>query len=174
MRGGERWLLEDDANTTYFHGIANGRKRKCMIRSLEDEDGRVIIDSAKLRTHITNFYKQLFGSERQSNIRIHPDMWQDSSKVSWEENQELTKPFTMGELEEVVRSLRDGSAPGPDGFSPIFFKVFWNHIKDSLLEMLQDLRSGHLDLFRLNYGVITLLPKMKVLLILDNIDLFVF
>lgn len=28
-RGGEQWLLKGDANTGYFHGIANGWKRKC-------------------------------------------------------------------------------------------------------------------------------------------------
>lgn len=27
--------------------------------------------------------------------------------------------------------------------------------------MLQDLRTGHLDLFRLNYGILTLIPKDK-------------
>jgi hypothetical protein len=28
IRGGERWLLEGDANTAYFHGVANGRKKE--------------------------------------------------------------------------------------------------------------------------------------------------
>jgi hypothetical protein len=38
---------------------------------------------------------------------------------------------------------------------------FWNEIKDILLEMLQ-LRTGHLDLFRLNnYGILNLIPKVK-------------
>ena len=27
--------------------------------------------------------------------------------------------------------------------------------------MLQDLRTGHLDLFRLNYGILTIVPKVK-------------
>lgn len=31
-RGAETWLLKGDANTVYFHGIANGRKRKCTIK----------------------------------------------------------------------------------------------------------------------------------------------
>lgn len=62
----------------------------------------------------------------------------------------------MDELEVVVKGMRDGSAPGPDGFSAIFYKAFWNELKNPLLEMLQDLRDGNLDLFRLNYGVLTL------------------
>ena len=34
-RGGRKWLFEGDANTGYFHGLANGRKRKCTIKTLE-------------------------------------------------------------------------------------------------------------------------------------------
>lgn len=60
-----------------------------------------------------------------------------------------------------MKGMRDGSALGPDGFSAIFFKLFWDELKGPLLEMLQDLREGRLDLFRLNYGNITLIPKVK-------------
>ncbi|XP_066396066.1 uncharacterized protein [Miscanthus floridulus] len=156
-RDGERWLLEGDANTTYFHGIANGRKRKCMIRSLE-EDEEVLTETESLKIHITNYYKKLFGSEPQSNIRLDPNLWSEDFRITMEENEELTKPFTLKELEEVVKSIRDSSAPGPDGFPAVFFKVFWDQVKDILLEMLQDLRSGWLDLFRLDYGILTFIP----------------
>lgn len=37
-RGGERWLLQGDANTGFFHNKANGRRKKCTIFSLEDGD----------------------------------------------------------------------------------------------------------------------------------------
>jgi len=35
-RGGERWILQGDSNTSFFHKCANGRKRKPTITSLED------------------------------------------------------------------------------------------------------------------------------------------
>ena len=57
--------------------------------------------------------------------------------------------------------MRDGAAPGPDGFTAVFFKLFWHELRGTLLEMLQDLREGQLDLFRLNYGILTLIPKIK-------------
>ena len=40
-RGGEKWLLEGDANTGFFHRVANGRKRKCTITCLEDGDNLI-------------------------------------------------------------------------------------------------------------------------------------
>jgi hypothetical protein len=49
----------------------------------------------------------------------------------------------------------------PDGFSAVFFNMFWPELKGTLLELLQDLRGGQLDLFRLNYGILTLIPKIK-------------
>lgn len=159
-RGGERWILEGDANSAYFHGIANGRKCKTEIKYLENND-EVISEVAELQEHITNFYKELFGSEPQSRLKLSPDFWGEVNRVSQRENEELIKPFISDELEVVVKGMRDGSALGPDGFSALFFKFFWGEIKGPLLEMLQDLREGNLDLARLNYGIITLIPKIK-------------
>jgi hypothetical protein len=34
QRSRVRWTLQGDANTAYFHAIANGRHRKCAILSL--------------------------------------------------------------------------------------------------------------------------------------------
>lgn len=160
VRGGERWLLEGDANTAYFHGIANGRKRKCMIKSLEDK-GVMILESEALQAHITGYYKSIFGSEPASTFKLHHDLWRDDMKVSLADNEALTKPFTMDELEVVVKGLRDGSAPGPDGFTALFFKIFWPELRTHILDMLHDLREGKLELFRLNYGILTLIPKVK-------------
>lgn len=42
-KGGEKWILEGDANTSYFHKCANGRKRKMHIATLEHDDQ--ILDS---------------------------------------------------------------------------------------------------------------------------------
>jgi hypothetical protein len=72
-RGGERWLLQGDANTFYFHGIANGRKRKCFNHSLVEGD-RVLTDSQDLKRYVTDFYKKLFGSKEQPTIKLHRNM----------------------------------------------------------------------------------------------------
>ena len=46
-----------------------------------------------------------------------------------------------------------------NGFPAEFYKRCWHIIKGDLLPMFQDLFAGNLQLFHLNFGTITLLPK---------------
>jgi hypothetical protein len=42
-----------------------------------------------------------------------------------------------------------------------FYKCFWEQIRGAVLEMFDNLFDGKLDLGRLNYGLISLIPKLK-------------
>ena len=55
--------------------------------------------------------------------------------------------------------MKHSKAPGPDGFPVEFYQKCWHIIKRDLMPMFQDLFDGHLNLFHLNFGTITLLPK---------------
>lgn len=72
-RGGQKWILQGDSNTAFFHKCANGRKRKTLIKSLEEE-GRVISDPVELRQHIDAYYKKLFGREQMEGIHLIEDL----------------------------------------------------------------------------------------------------
>lgn len=159
-RSGEKWLLEGDANTAFFHGIANGRKRKSTILSLEDE-GRQIEDPAELKQHIYQYYKNLFGAEVPPKNFLSNDMWTNEGRLTKEESEHITRPFTMVEIEQALKEMKTNTAPGPDGLPVSFYKEFWPQLKNQLKEMTDLLFEGKLDLWRLNYGVITLIPKIK-------------
>ena len=58
----------------------------------------------------------------------------------------------------VVGSYADG-APGPDGFPFLFYQTFWEVIKVDLLRLINSFWENKLDLDRLNYAMITLIPK---------------
>ena len=108
--GGEQWLLKGDNNMAYFHSIANGRRRKTAILSLEDE-GIVIEDKDQLRVHITEFYKTLFGKTPPSEVSLHPSIWAEQGHVTKEECNELVKPFSMKEIESAISEMKNNTAP---------------------------------------------------------------
>ena len=60
---------------------------------------------------------------------------------------------------ETISQMKNNKAPGPDGFPSQFYKKCWHIIKGDLLPMFHDLFSGRLQLFHLNFGTITLVPK---------------
>jgi hypothetical protein len=57
--------------------------------------------------------------------------------------------------------MDSNTAPGPDGLSVSFYKEFWSEVKHTMLEMFRDLHRGTLNLSRINYGMIYLIPKNK-------------
>jgi hypothetical protein len=50
---------------------------------------------------------------------------------------------------------------GPDGWPAKFYKWFWDQVKGPLMEIFQKFYVGDLNLSRVNYGLISLIPKLK-------------
>jgi hypothetical protein len=116
-------MLQGDANTAYFHAVANGRHRKCNIVVLPVETGP-ITNKRLIQEHIYDFYRQLLGTEATRVCGLAPNSWGVEARVSEAENQELLRTFTEQELESLVMEMKFDTAPGPDGFPVSFFKKF--------------------------------------------------
>jgi mannosylglycoprotein endo-beta-mannosidase len=123
QRGRQNWILQGDANTAYFHAIANGRRRKCAIRSLNSEEGEIFGQQA-IQDHIYKFYLELMGSEEPKFLKLATNCWAEEGRVSREDNDALALSFTMEELEEVIKNTKTATAPGLDGLPVAFFKNF--------------------------------------------------
>ena len=52
--------------------------------------------------------------------------------VCREDNESLTKPISMQEVEEVMHLMDQEKAPGPDGFTSNLFHFFWDMIKEEV------------------------------------------
>src|SRR3954463_15648589 len=85
----------------------------------------------------------------------------DIPQVSTKENNFLTASYTEEEVKKAVFQMEHNKAPGPDGFPAEFYQKFWDVIKDDLMNLFGFLQVGQLDLFRLNFGNIILLPKVN-------------
>ena len=108
-----------------------------------------------------NTTKKLFGPAETADMHLESDMWSENERLLDSENEWLTRPFTLEELDHALKEMKNNTASGPDGFSVEFFKAFWLEIREDIKELLDHLHADQLSLWRLNYGVIILLPKVK-------------
>ena len=95
------------------------------------------------------------------SLSLSKNAWSSWGRLDARDNEELLKPFTETEVKKVIFSMKENSALGPDGFSVSFYKHCWELIKSELMLMINDFYMGNLDISRLNYVVITLIPKVK-------------
>jgi len=81
--------------------------------------------------------------------------------VTREDNYNLNRPVTEEEIEEVVKEIQNGKAPGPDGFNVDFFKACQRIVKHDILEVMEDSRRFKAVLKALNESFIALIPKQE-------------
>jgi hypothetical protein len=165
-------LLQGDANTQYFHLVANGKNRKTRIYQLEDDD-RVIEGDANLKQFITQYYKGLFGPPDETALELDGSRRDDIPQVSAEENRFLIELFSEEEVRTAIFQMEHNKAPGSDGFPADFYQVFWEVIKKYLMAMFSEFYDGSLPLHSLNFGRLFFYKNVERLLKYSSIILFV-
>lgn len=109
--------------------------------------------------HAVKFYDNLFGEEQRSGVKLDEDFWKEEEKVTHEENDMLEADITEDEIKEAIFGSYAEGAPSPDGFSFLFYQKFWETIKVDFMAMVKKFEKGELNIARLNYAMLTLIPK---------------
>ena len=89
------------------------------------------------------------------------DTWSVDEKLNEEDNKDLCREFTEEEVRETLFSMAPNRAPGPDNILVEFYQACWDIVKGDIMSLFKHFHDGTLDVQRLNYGVITLLPKVS-------------
>jgi hypothetical protein len=151
------WIRLGDANTKFFHLRANARRRKNFISQLTAQ-GRLVTSHQDKEVELYRHFSALLGQhthrERQLNL--------DSLNITRHDLQELDAPFSEEEIKNVVMQSPKEKAPGPDGYTGLFYKHCWDIIKTVLISALHQiyhLRGQRWQL--LNSANVTLLPKKE-------------
>jgi hypothetical protein len=157
QRSRDKEIKERDRNTSYFFAKANQRRRNNAITQLED-NGVIFSDNFSMMNHAKEFYKNLFGFEPRSNIKLDGDFWEEN-EVSSEDNEILEFEFSEAEIKKAIEGSYAEGASGFDDFSFLFYQRFWPIIKDDLMAMVKIFEEGEMSIARLNYAMIILIPK---------------
>lgn len=76
-------------------------------------------------------------------------------------NADLIRNVTEEEVKEVVFSISGSKAPGPDGFTGAFYHKYWEDIKDTILQEVQNFFEKGIFDKTMNHTNLCLIPKPK-------------
>ncbi|MCH80273.1 RNA-directed DNA polymerase (Reverse transcriptase) [Trifolium medium] len=130
----ENWIKLGSRNTSFFHAQSIIRRKRNKIHGIRLSSGDWCTDPETMRSEALNFFKELFCTNQ--NIALNNN---DPNVVTLDDfaSSELAKPVTKKEVFDALMSMKSYKAPGPDGFQPIFFKLFWDDIGDDLWEFVK-------------------------------------
>jgi len=155
QRARVRFLKEGDANTRFYHLQACHRTRKGRIESLHVEGAQLVTDAAMAEV-LYDHYNALLGTNfvRSRRFDFHV-IGMPSLDLAC-----LESLFSEEEVWSVIQGLPNEKAPGPDGFTGLFYKVAWPTIKRDIMNAFnafwaQDARSLH----HVNEAFLVLLKK---------------
>jgi hypothetical protein len=140
--------------------MANHRCRKKRVESLNGPEGPVH-DTLGILKVAARYYKDLFSWESRGTSCIDEEFWAPKEKVTSSKRDELEAPFMIEEVKADVFNSYSEGAPDPDGLSYLLYPKFWDIIKGDLMKLVHDFQEGKLDLFRINFATLTLIPKVE-------------
>ncbi|KAI9077486.1 hypothetical protein K1719_040557 [Acacia pycnantha] len=120
------WLKCGDKNTKFFHNNVIQRRQRNKVLRLKDEGGAWLEDKGEINEAFNVFYQKLFssvGSRQTEQAVSYVDL-----VVTEAENTSLMRPVTNQEIEESVFLIGANKAPGPDGYSDVFYQAAWKEI----------------------------------------------
>jgi hypothetical protein len=102
------------------------------------------------------FCKNLIGQSGQRDRRINLD----ALGLPRLDLADLDSPFSEQEVWETIRGLPSAKAPGPDGFTGLFYKECWSTIKEDVMAAATYVWGRNFNNFyKLNTAYITMVPK---------------
>jgi hypothetical protein len=154
QRSKHKAIKESDANTKFHHAQATQRMRCKFIRMIQVDGVQIINHDGKIAA-LTDYFKSIIGVPGSSQpldfLPLYSGCYRPAASI--------TDQFSESEAKAAMLSMNMNSAPGPNGFGPLFYKVAWGAIKDDVMQMLRQFHGGLVDLQRINRSHMVLIPK---------------
>ncbi|XP_073042054.1 uncharacterized protein [Primulina eburnea] len=161
QRARTNWLAQGDGNTKFFHSFASQRKRINHIKGINDENGIWFVAEKDKADILLKFYANLFSSSNPSVLDFEAATLNTNSLVNDAMNAILCAPYTETDIYKALFDMQPSKAPGPDGFTALFFQKNWNIVGKVVVAACLNILNRKGDLIGWNETNITLIPKVS-------------
>ncbi|KAL0282049.1 UNVERIFIED_CONTAM: hypothetical protein Sradi_7273900 [Sesamum radiatum] len=163
-----RWLKYGDQCSKVFFRKINARRAQQRVFQITTQSGQLLTDMPQVTAEFVSFFQNLLGGNRRRRDLNLMFLQQGLKHVlTREEGEGLIAAVTMSEVKDAVFDISSDSAPGPDGYTSLFFKAAWPEIGNEICAaVIEFFQSGKL-LKQINATLLTLIPKRVLHLLID-------
>ena len=155
FRSKARWYMEGERNTKYFYRLERARynAKTCntlLINNVETTDYKQILEEQR------RFYQELYTADPTIKFDIKDTIVDkvDKQSVAAQETQ-----FSLSEMASAIKSMKNGSCPGPDGLPAEYYKMFWKQLQQPLRSAMLDAYDKEILHPSCRKAVINVIPK---------------
>ncbi|GKV39565.1 hypothetical protein SLEP1_g47323 [Rubroshorea leprosula] len=149
------WVKLGDANTRFFHKIANGRKACNGIVGLSC-DRQWVEEPEMVKKAAVEYFQKMFCGESWNRPKPSSITFK---QITEEMRAWLERPFSAEEIEDGLKNCEGNKAPGPDGYNFNFIKFAWNSLKEDFVSFFGEFHQHGRLVKGLNSSFLTLIPK---------------
>lgn len=119
---------------------------KC--RSLLSDTAQELTEPGQIRARAAEFYSLLFQSEYKETDNQLKEFCSGLTQVSEDTNTSLDCLLTLQERHAALQTMQNWKAPGIEGLSEEFYKLYWDILGSVLLNVFNEsLESGPLGIW---------------------------
>ncbi|GJX03846.1 protein LAZ1 [Tanacetum coccineum] len=151
------WLDVGDSNSAYFHKLIKSRNQRSRIEVITNSDN-VQVTGNQIQNDFVSHYNAFLGTQAACDELDSEDLFH--KKVSDLANKNMTKPITNEEIKRAMFGIEDDKAPGPDGFTFVFFKKGCDVVGQDICKAVRDFFNNGKLLKEVNHTFVALIPKV--------------
>jgi hypothetical protein len=135
------FFKDSDRGTSFFHALMSHRYRKSFIPALQCSNGDLTTTIDKVGAEFVHFYQSLLGTSSAISP-INKEVVHGGPCLDTNQSDFLLAPVTNEAIKEALFSVENNKAPGPDGFSSLFFKQSWDIVGADFCAAVKDFFSS--------------------------------
>ncbi|GKA67296.1 putative RNA-directed DNA polymerase, eukaryota, reverse transcriptase zinc-binding domain protein [Tanacetum coccineum] len=151
------WLEGGESNSTYFHKSIKSRNQRSRIDSVTNA-ANVEVTCSGVPDVFVSHYESFIGSSLECDLLNTEGLF--NKKVFDGSNMQMIRPVTNAEIKTAMFDIGDDKAPGPDGYTSMFFKKGWDVVGADVCKAIHEFFSNGKLLKEINHTFMALIPKI--------------